>query len=118
MLDNDELLWLELERVRLPSPILARIEELAEERRRLRQALPDMLFERDQALRRLAEIDLELERLWELRRRELLFVRQMLSPDRPEEPTTLEEVEETVPSNQEASDSDETTSNQPSRSER
>lgn len=94
MLDNDELLWLELERVRLPSPVLSRIEELAEERRRLLQALPDMLFEREQILRRLTEIDLELERLWDLRRRELLFVRQLLSPERPEEPTTLEEVEE------------------------
>ncbi len=94
MFDNDELLWLELERIRLPSPVLARIEELAEERRRLLQALPDMLFERERALQRVAEINVELERLWDLRRRELLFVRQLLSPERPEEPTTLEEVEE------------------------
>ncbi|MCX7623300.1 MAG: hypothetical protein RMK01_04350 [Thermomicrobium sp.] len=96
MFDEDELIWLELERVRLPSPVLARIEELAEERRRLLQAIPDMLFERDEALRRVAEIDLELERLWDLRRRELLFVRQLLGSESEQEPVTLEEVEERV----------------------
>jgi hypothetical protein len=94
MFDNDELLWLELERVRLPSPVLARIEELAEERRRLLQALPDLLFEREQVIHRIAEIDLELERLWDLRRRELLFVRQLVSTESQEAPATLEEVEE------------------------
>jgi seryl-tRNA synthetase len=94
MFDNDELLWLELERVRLPSPVLARIEELAEERRRLLQALPDLLFEREQVIRRIAEIDLELERLWDLRRRELLFVRQLVSSECQEAPATLEQVEE------------------------
>lgn len=102
MFDNDELLWLELERVRLPSPVLARIEELAEERRRLLQTLPDLLFEREQVIRRIAEIDLELERLWDLRRRELLFVRQLVSTESPEAPATLEEVEEQV--SQEAED--------------
>ncbi len=94
MLDSDELLALELERIRLPSPVLARIEELAEERRQLLRTIPDLIHHRDQALRRLAELDLELERLWDLRRRELLFVRQALSPDHPSEATTLEEVEE------------------------
>jgi seryl-tRNA synthetase len=94
MFDNDELLWLELERVRLPSPVLARIEELAEERRRLLQALPDLLFERERVIRRIAEIDLELERLWDLRRRELLFVRQLVSTESQEAPATLEQVEE------------------------
>jgi hypothetical protein len=94
MLDSDELLLLELERVRLPSPVLARIEELAEERRELLRLIPELVHHRDQALRRLAELDLELERLWDLRRRELLFVRQALSPEQPSEATTLEEVEE------------------------
>lgn len=94
MFDRDDLLWLELERVRLPSPVLARIEELAEERRRLLQAIPDMLFERERALQRVAEINVELERLWELRRRELLFVRQMLSPEQAEEAASIEDVEE------------------------
>jgi len=96
MLDDDELLLLELERVRLPSPVLSRIEELAEERRQLLRAIADMPFspERDAALRRVAELSLELERLWDLRRRELLFVRQALHPEQPDEPTTLEEVEE------------------------
>ncbi len=94
MLDSDELLLLELERIRLPSPVLARIEELAEERRRLLRTIPELVHHRDQALRRLAELDMELERLWDLRRRELLFVRQALSPEQPSEPATLEEVEE------------------------
>lgn len=94
MLDSDELLLLELERVRLPSPVLARIEELAEERRQLLRTIPELLYDRDQALRRLAELDLELERLWDLRRRELLFVRQALSPDEPSEPLSLEDVED------------------------
>ncbi len=96
MFDEDELLWLELERIRLPSPVLSRIEELAEERRRLLQAIPDMVFERDAALRRVAEINLELERLWDLRRRELLFVRQMFGSESESTPATLEEVEEQV----------------------
>jgi hypothetical protein len=107
MFDEDELLWLELERVRLPSPVLARIEELAEERRRLLQAIPDMLFEREEALRRVAEIDLELGRLWDLRRRELLFVRQMLGGESEDVPSTLEEVEERVAREEEASPSSE-----------
>jgi len=94
MLDSDELLLLELERVRLPSPVLARIEELAEERRQLLRTIPELVHHRDQALRRLAELDMELERLWDLRRRELLFVRQAISPEHPGEATTLEEVEE------------------------
>lgn len=96
MFDEDELIWLELERIRLPSPVLARIEELAEERRRLLQAIPDMLFEREEALRRVAEINVELERLWDLRRRELLFVRQMLGGEAEDQASSLEEVEERV----------------------
>ncbi|MCX2727817.1 hypothetical protein OO015_09990 [Thermomicrobium sp. 4228-Ro] len=103
MFDEDELIWLELERIRLPSPVLARIEELAEERRRLLQAIPDMLFEREEALRRVAEINVELERLWDLRRRELLFVRQMLGGESENEPASLEEVEEKVSEEQDAS---------------
>lgn len=69
-MDQDPIIAVDLEPVRLRTSLLERIDQLAEERRRL---LQEMSTIRNQvaARRQLTEIDQELDRLWDERRREL-----------------------------------------------
>jgi hypothetical protein len=60
----------ELAPVRLPTAVLAQIEQLSDERRRLLQKLTRFDDGR-MARNRLGEIDEQLTRLWEVRRHEL-----------------------------------------------
>lgn len=69
-MDDDVILADDLAPVRAPTLIFEQIEQLANERRALLSALPN-LEQTAEARHRLAEIDVELERLWDARRREL-----------------------------------------------
>ncbi|CCF83709.1 hypothetical protein [Nitrolancea hollandica] len=69
-MDQDPIIAEDLEPVRLRTSLLERIDQLSEQRRRL---LQEMATIRNQvaARRQLNEIDQELDRLWDERRREL-----------------------------------------------
>jgi transposase len=69
-MDQDPIIAVDLEPVRLKTSLLERIDQLSEERRRLLQEMSSI---RNQvaARRQLSEIDQELDRLWDERRREL-----------------------------------------------
>ncbi len=69
-MDQDPIIAEDLEPVRLRTSLLERIDQLSEQRRRL---LQEMASVRNQvaARRQLNEIDQELDRLWDERRREL-----------------------------------------------
>lgn len=69
-MDQDPIIAEDLEPVRLRTSLLERIDQLSEQRRRL---LQEMSTIRNQvaARRQLSEIDQELDRLWDERRREL-----------------------------------------------
>jgi transposase len=69
-MDQDPIIAVDLEPVRLKTSLLERIDQLSEERRRLLQEMSSI---RNQVAvrRQLSEIDHELDRLWDERRREL-----------------------------------------------
>lgn len=69
-MDQDPIIAEDLEPVRLRTSLLERIDQLSEQRRRLLQEMSSI---RNQvaARRQLGEIDQELDRLWDERRREL-----------------------------------------------
>ncbi len=69
-MDQDPIIAEDLEPVRLRTSLLERIDQLSEQRRRMLQGMSTI---RNQvaARRQLNEIDQELDRLWDERRREL-----------------------------------------------
>ena len=69
-MDQDPIIAEDLEPVRLRTSLLERIDQLSEKRRRMLQGMSTI---RNQvaARRQLNEIDQELDRLWDERRREL-----------------------------------------------
>lgn len=69
-MDQDPIIVEDLEPIRLRTSLLERIDQLSEQRRRL---LQEMSTIRNQvaARRQLNEVDQELDRLWDERRREL-----------------------------------------------
>jgi hypothetical protein len=80
-MDQDPIIAEDLEPVRLRTSLLEQIDRLSEDRRRLLQEM-STLRNQIAARRQLSEIDRELDRLWDERRREL---RQRQRPEEEED---------------------------------